>query len=304
MATEFGISRRNLAKLVGAGILGGLVGNVPDRKKSHSLWYNGSMSDLGVEVSKVGGVEIVSAGKEGPNIIFLHNAGQVPEGMTEHIGNLAEAGQVQVVAPNIFDIIRSLQLKGNANPSFADIAYEIFHLDILNKKEKTGIVSSSFGGSVAWEYTLQHPQEVEWNVAGSPTGWPLKRSLVEWMGAFVREFLLPPRVPIPEDLRKRDPGSGLMVKRSIADLRSVLHGLKITMAVDQREQMQDINQPVDLLWGRDDRYIPSWTGEKMLGLFPNARLTIVSEYNHLWMAVEPEKLTGPAIQRIQASTAR
>ncbi len=253
----------------------------------------------GVEVAKINGIQVLKSGDKGPNIIFLHNAGQVPLGMTEHIRNLAEAGQV--VAPNIFDLIRSLQLRGNENPSFADIANEISRLDILDKKEKTGLVSSSFGGSVAWEYTLQHPQEVEWNVAGSPTGWPLKRSLVEWMVAFVREFILPPRVPIPEDLRKRDPGSGLMVKRFREDPESVVQGLKITMAADQREQMKNITQPVDLLWGRTDNYIPVWTGEKMLELMPNSRLLIVSEYNHLWIAVEPEKLTTPATDRIKAA---
>lgn len=259
------------------------------------------MNTSQVEVAEIDKIQVLKAGKKGPNIIFLHNAGQVPLGMTEHILNLSEVGQV--IAPNIFDLIRSLQLRGNGNPTFADIANEIFRLGLLDKKHKTGLVTNSFGSSVGWEYNAQHPQEVEWNVAGSPTGWPLKRSLIEWMAAFVREFKLPPNPKIPENLRKRDPGSGLMVKRFREDPKSVVHGLKLAMNADEREAMKSIKTPVDLFWGRADKYIPPWTKEMVLEVFPiNGRLEIVSEYNHLWFAVEPEKLTNPAVVRAKATS--
>lgn len=101
----------------------------------------------GIKALEVNGVQVLKSGKEGPNIIFLHNAGQVPLGMTEHILNLSEAGQV--TAPNIFDLIRALQLRGNKQPSFADIANEISRLDLLDKRERIGLVTSSFGASVA-----------------------------------------------------------------------------------------------------------------------------------------------------------
>lgn len=142
-------------------------------------------------------------------------------------------------------------------------------------------------------------------MAGSPTGWPLKRSLVEWMAAFVREFILPANPSIPKHLKNRDPGSGMMQKRAIEHLESVWHGLKLTMEADQRETMRTIKSPVDLLWGRADRYVPPWTNEMVADVFPtNGRLTIVSEYNHLWLAVEPEKLTTPAVERAKATPGR
>lgn len=251
---------------------------------------------MGIKEINVEGVQVLKSGDQGPNIIFLHNAGQVPLGMTEHILNLSEAGQV--IAPNIFDLIRVLQLRGNKNPGFADIANEISRLDLLDRRKKTGLVSTSFGASVAWEYTAQHPNDVEWNVAGSPTGWPLKRSLVGWMAAFTREFLLPSNPRIPSHLKKRDPGSGLMQKRAREDFASVWQGLKLTMDADQRAVMRTIKTPADLLWGKTDHYIPPWTQQMVKDVFPtNGRLIIASEYNHLWLAVEPEKLTEPAIQR-------
>ncbi len=252
----------------------------------------------GVESTQVNGVEVLRSGKEGPNILFLHNGGQVPIGMTEHIKNLSEVGQV--IAPNIFDLVRSLQLRGNGQPSFADIANEISRLDVIDKKQKTGIVSSSMGGSVAWEYTLQNTDSVEWNVAGSPTGWPLKRSLVGWMAAFVREFVLPPNPKIPQHLKDRDPGSGRMEKRAKEDLGSAWHTLMLTTKANQIEQLKAIQTPVDLLWGESDQYVPLWSGREMAKMISNSRLDIVSPYNHLWMAVEPEQLTNPAIARARA----
>lgn len=256
----------------------------------------------GIEELRINGIQVLVSGKEGgPNLLFFHNAGQVPEGMTEHILNLAPHGRV--IAPNSFDAIRYLQLNGNPNPSFADVANVISNLGVIDKKQKTGVVSSSFGSSFAWEYSVQNPEEVAWNVAGSPTGWPLKRSLIGWMGAFAREFIAPPEVPIPDKLKKRDPGLKFWGKRLLQHPSSLWHGLKLTMNADQKETMEKINTPVDLLWGRTDKYIPPWSTDMVADAFPtNARvnLTYVSPYNHLWMAVQPEQLTDPAVNRARA----
>lgn len=290
-----GVTRRRL--LEGAGVAAVAIAthrSKPEGEKPVTL-------PAGIKALDINGIQVLQSGTEGPNIIFLHNAGQVPLGMTEHICNLAEVGQV--VAPNIFDLIRSLQLRGNPNPGFADIANEISRLDILDRKQKTGIVSSSMGASVAWEYSAQHPKDVVWNVAGSPTGWPLNRSMGEWMVAFVREFVLPPKVPIPKDLQTKNPGLKFWGKRVVQDPGSVWHGLKLTMKADEREAMKTINTPVELLWGETDEYIPYWSGAKMKAdIFPtNGRLDVVSKFNHIWPAVEPGKLTNPAVVRARVT---
>lgn len=259
------------------------------------------MPESGVEVASIKGIEIVKAGQEGPNIIFIHPAGQPPLGMEEPIRMLAEAGIV--FAPNIFDLIASLQRRGNKNPGFADVVNEFTRLDLLNKREKTGIVGASIGGSFAWEYTVQKPQEVEFITVGSPTGWPFKRSLMGWMAEFMKEFIWEAYTQIPGELRKKDAGPGLFIKQARKDLGSVLHGLKLAMTADDREQMADIKQPVDLLWGARDNYVPVWTGHKMAQLMVNSRLAVVSEYNHLWVNLEPAKLVNPAIQRARGLTA-
>lgn len=259
------------------------------------------MSESRVEVASIEGIEIVKAGKEGLNILFLHPAGQPPLGMKESIQLLTEAGQV--FAPNIFDLIASLQRRGNKNPSFADVVNEFTRLDLLNKGERTGLVAASFGGSFAWEYAVQHPDEVDWIIAGSPTGIPLHRALYRWIAEFIKEFVIEKYTHIPGNLRKNDAGSGLFNKQLFKSPSSVLQGLSLAMTDNAREKFPDIKQPTELLWGEKDNYIPRRIGLIMADLLPNASFRIASPYNHLWLAVEPEKLTNPAIQRARSMRA-
>lgn len=244
-------------------------------------------------------VQFLRAGTEGPNILFLHPAGQPPLGMTEVIKQLAEVGQV--IAPNMFDLISSLRQRGVKNPTFADIVNEFSSFNLINKRERTGIVAASMGGSFAWEYATRNKQEVDWIVGASVTGWPFKRALTEWAFEFAKEFIWEAKTQVPKELQKKDAGPGLFLRQFRKSPLGILHGLSITMNDDSRQQMADIQQPVDLLWGRKDNYVPLWTGEKMAELMVNSRLEVVSEYNHLWVNLEPNKLTSPAIQRVKGS---
>lgn len=248
------------------------------------------MSNLGVEVSKFSGVEIVSAGKEGPNVIFLHPAGQPPLGMREHIEQLALGGRV--FAPNIFDLIAVLQRRGIKNPSFADIVNEFRGLYILDKRQGTGLVAASFGGSFAWRYAAENPKEVDWVIAGSPTGWPLRRSLGGWMIEFIK--MMNNFSQAPAELKKRDAEPGLFIKQTINNPRAVFWGLIMAAKANDREILGSVAAPVELLWGRQDSYIPVESGDRMQMALRRASFNIVSEYGHLWFNLEPEKLTAPA----------
>lgn len=255
------------------------------------------MSEAQLEVSKINGVGVVRMGHEGPNILFLHPAGQLPLGMKEHLQQLAEVGQVY--APNIYDLIASSMSRGNKRPTFSDVVNEFTKLNLVNTKGRLGIVAASIGGSFAWEYVTQNPKEVDWIVAGSPTGWPLRRGLLGWIGIFAQEMILEAHKQGSPKQRQKDPGTKLFLGQLKKHPPSVIHGLRLAMNADAREQMPNIQLPVDLLWGRKDKFIPIWSGQKMTALMPNARLEIVSEYNHLWYGLQPEKLTGPALERVR-----
>ena len=251
-----------------------------------------------IEVGEINGIQVVKAGKEGPNILLLHPAGQPPLEMGEHLQQLSEAGQVY--APNIYDLIASLRRRGNKNPSFADVVNEFSKLDLINKHAKTGLVAASFGGSFAWEYAFQNPKEVDFITAGSPTGIPLHRSLFWWVSEFLKEYVWEHTTQVPRDLRKKDPGPKSFIRQMLRNFPAVMHGLKLAMVDDAREKLSNIQQPVDLLWGRKDNYIPLHTGVDMQNLLPNARLEVVSEYNHNWFMYEPAKLTSPTVQKATA----
>ena len=245
-----------------------------------------------LEATEVNHIQVVRAGQVGPNILFLHDSGQPPRGMRRQIGQLAEAGKV--IAPNLFDMASVLRSKGIV-PSFEDMVYELDQLDLVDRRFKTGIVAVSVGAGFAWEYAAQKPQEVDWITTGSPLGYPLHRSLFGWLAEFIR--VSKQTSTIPEEIRKRDEGIVLLKRQIKKDPRSVWEIWKMAMNMDSREQMRNIQSPVDLLWGRHDHLTPFWSGQKMQGLLPHARLDEVSDYYHFWYQFEPEKLTGPAIQQ-------
>lgn len=292
------ITRR---RAVGAGIIA--AAGVAGVTATKTLTYQNPefMIPPGVENLAVEGIQVVKAGKEGPNIVFLHNSAQVPLGMAEHIDILSKVGQV--FAPNLFDLYRSLYIGGNKNPSFADLVNEFSRLGILKVGEKAGFVSSSLGSSFTWEYAGQHLQDVSWVVAGSPTGWPLNRSRTEWIWAFTREFLLPAKKLMPEEVKRKDPGLGMFFKRFRQHPQSVVGLSRITKDIDQKQQMSQITQPVDLLVGETDQYIPRWAVEEMKKLMINSRIITASEYNHTWM-IQAKELTDPAVERVRASTGK
>lgn len=248
-----------------------------------------------IELSEVSGVQIVKAGTEGPNILFLHDSGQPPAGMKRHLRQLAEAGKV--IAPNLFDLASNLRHKGIA-PSLEDIVYELDQLDLIDRQQRTGIVAVSVGAGFAWEYAAQKPKKVDWIITGSPLGYPLHRSLFSWLVEFIR--VSRQTSTIPEELNT-DEGLVELKRNFKKDPRAVLDIWKMAINMDCQEQLKTIKSPVDLLWGENDNFTPIWSGEKMSTLLPQARLEVVSKYYHYWYQFEPRKLINPAIQQAKTT---
>lgn len=258
------------------------------------VWLLFNMNQI--EIHRINGIQVVCAGQEGPNIIFLHPAGQPPLGMREHIAQLAPYGRV--VAPNLYDLVAACIRNGIKKPTFDDLSHEFSRLEITSQDARTGLVAASFGGSFAWRYAAEHHQEIDWVVAGSPTGWPLRRSL-GWMIEFIR--MMHNFSQAPAELRKRDAGSGLFIKQAIVTPRAVFQGLVMAANANDKEVLGAVAAPVELLWGRKDTFIPAEGGRRMQLLLRSASFKEVSEYGHLWFCLEPEKLTTPAIAHLGLS---
>ncbi len=58
----------------------------------------------------------------------------------------------------------------------------------------------------------------------------------------------------------------------------------------------DIEQPVLILWGREDRVTPLEWGERLYGRLPNARLEVVPRCGHLPMIEVPLATTGALVR--------
>lgn len=250
-----------------------------------------------IEIHRINGIQIVCAGQEGPNVIFLHPAGQPPLGMREHIEQLAPYGRV--IAPNIYDLVASCVQKGIKKPTFDDLGHEFSRLEIFSQNARTGLVAASFGGSFAWRYAAEHRQEVDWVVAGSPTGWPLRRSLEGWFIEFIK--MMGNFYQAPAELKMRDAGPRFFIKQTIKNRGAVYRGLVMAAQANDTEVLGAVGAPVELLWGRKDTFIPAEGGHRMQLLLQCASFKEVSEYGHLWFCLEPEKLTAPAIAHLGLS---
>lgn len=60
--------------------------------------------------------------------------------------------------------------------------------------------------------------------------------------------------------------------------------------------LSEVDAPVLLVWGEDDRLIPIKHGRRAAGLFPDATLVVYPDTGHLVMEERPERLTGRLLQ--------
>jgi pimeloyl-ACP methyl ester carboxylesterase len=50
-----------------------------------------------------------------------------------------------------------------------------------------------------------------------------------------------------------------------------------------------ISQPVLILWGADDRWLPASHGERLRGLVPNSKMIVIEKAGHLVLEERPEE---------------
>lgn len=259
----------------------------------------GYMNNAKIEQAEIQGVQVAKAGTEGPVIVYLHHAGQPPLGNANHILPLSQEGQV--FAPNMYDLLAKSRRKGVKNPSFADMAYEFNNLDLLPQRARRHLVAVSWGGSFAWQDAADHNQQIASITAASPTGWPIKRPLLGWVGMLVIDTLQKVFM-VPKGLKKGDAGLDLFKKQiTRSGLGTVWYGLTIIRQADASDLLPQIEAPVELLWSKGDHYVPVSGGENMIRALPNARLNVVSKLNHGWFFFEPAKFINSAIANIKAN---
>jgi pimeloyl-ACP methyl ester carboxylesterase len=68
------------------------------------------------------------------------------------------------------------------------------------------------------------------------------------------------------------------------------------------QELREINQPVLMIWGKEDKVIPVKTGYRLKHDLPNAELIVYEKCGHLMMEEKPKEITTEIIRFIENSS--
>jgi pimeloyl-ACP methyl ester carboxylesterase len=238
-------------------------------------------------------------GDKGSPVILIHGLGASADIWMYNVEALAK--QHRVFAPDLPGFGRSDQ----PGPSFSPFDYTSF-LDAFMKAlriEKGSLVGQSLGGGIALHAALRFPQKVEKLVLVDSAGlgkeviWTLKLMSLPLAGEILSRpsrtglrlfFKLAVR---DQGLISKDflelyyqffsrPGFQeffLRILRRVVDLR----GAREEILNPIRNHLQDIAQPVLIVWGEKDRVLPLKHGYLGREKLPHARLQIMEGCGHI-----------------------
>lgn len=240
----------------------------------------------------VGGLQtrVLKAGDHGPVIVFVHGTGGRADRWSRNLDAVAASGR-QAYA---FDLPGHGFASKGAGVACSVPAYRAFlgrFLDVIEAPRAT-LVGTSLGGHVVASYATQNPQRID-GIA-----------LVGSMGL----------VPIGDDARTRiQAGANNQTREGVAmKLQRVIHdpslvtlemqeeewrinnspgsresfaalGSYIAADLDKEvvgESLVDAPFPVLLVWGDQDKTVPTDVGRKVRDLVPRSRLALLSGAAH------------------------
>jgi pimeloyl-ACP methyl ester carboxylesterase len=249
-------------------------------------------------------------------VIFVHGLG----------GNLTHW---QFVAPALAGTHRVLGLDlpgfGESLRPEAPYRYDRMAEAVLSLMDRRGVagatvVGHSFGGAVATQLALDHPDRVRGIVLVNPAGYhrfPL------WMRAG-SHVALHPAVLVPslflsvywilENVCRADRPEVHAFRRSATKLRGgykflddlayAAHSLRPDLVGRHfLDRLGDLRLPVHLVWGGDDRLLPASDGREAASRMPDARVTVLPGVGHMPIFEAPEAVLD-AIMDVESRAER
>lgn len=257
-------------------------------------WYEATRNHTRVIELNNRKVQLMEGG-EGTPLIYLHSAYGENLWLPFH-QKLAE--KFQVIAP--------------AHPGFASSeGFEeidsmedmIFHyVDLLDRLgfEKVNLAGVSLGAWIAAEFATRYPNRVSKLALGCPAGLWLAEHPMTDMFALMRR---------PEKLRQvlfHDPDSALanlLVPAEPAE-EQLVEAFKAMTATARlawnppghnpklAARLRRVKSPALIVWGDDDRLIPTAYAEEWARLLPNARVELIKDCGHMIMFEGESEFVG------------
>jgi 2-hydroxymuconate-semialdehyde hydrolase len=169
---------------------------------------------------------------------------------------------------------------------------------------KASVLGHSLGGAVAMHLALEYPERVERlilvsSASDSETRRGLRssrlvRPLLPVVAAFtvqnqrfrrmsLRSACYDPAFVTPEMIE------GYMAPTRVRGHLRALGSLMVDRRKDLPLDPSAISQPVLIIWGAADRWLPAAHGERLRALIPNSRMTVVENAGHLVLEEQPEE---------------
>ena len=265
--------------------------------------YTGQQLAIDGTFIKVGGVNthLIRKGNGKP-LILIHGIFSSSFVWRKNIDELAKH----------FDVI-ALDLKGYgysdkpADGRYGRGDFRQVVLDFMDaiKVNKAVLVGHSWGGGIAMDLALHHPDRVEKLILLDSTGYPPESSFVEWLlrvpsvgrlilaacdkGTFAR--ILKKGVFFDPDLATEEEVEGWMRPYYVRGATQAALELR-NYHFDMAEEIRNISQPTLIIWGKEDKALPAEMAERFRQDIKNSVLQIIPNCGHNPQEEKPEEVNG------------
>lgn len=230
-----------------------------------------------------------NAGHGDRAIVFLHGVGTDADSWAPQLEHFAAAG-FRAIAWNLPGYGGSAALPVPSFEAMADALGDL--LDELNI-DRVDLVGHSFGGMVAQEFAVRHPQRLR-TLTLSGTSPAFGRPDGEWQQKFVRERLAPieagkSMADLADGMVRSLAGPGpdesgmAIARRSIGQVpaETFAAGIRLLVTFDRRAALPHIAVPTLVLAGEHDSNAPLPMMEKMASRIPGAWFVKIPGAGHL-----------------------
>ena len=225
---------------------------------------------------------------EGAPLILLHGLMGGVDNFGSMVDIVASAG-FKVLAPDL-KLFEVPLLK-------TSIKYlsEYLHDFMKHKKlEKAVLVGNSLGGHIALVFSKKYPEKVDGLILTGSSGLYEKamgdtfprRGDYDYIKVKTEEVFYNPKTATKELVDKVFD----IVNKSDSVIR-LLAFAKSAIRHNMSQDLPNMNMPICLVWGKQDKVTPSHVAEEFQSLFPNSKLFWIDKCGHSPMWEHPEKFS-------------
>jgi pimeloyl-ACP methyl ester carboxylesterase len=220
----------------------------------------------------------------GPVLFLLHGLFGALSNFKEVIDHFKTRCRVVIPLLPLFDLeVKDSTIEG----LLAHVNEFIEHKQLT----KLNLLGNSLGGHIALLYALEHNENIETLTLTGSSGlyesaigdsYP-KKGDYEFVKAKTEYTFYDPKVATKELI---DEVFEIVNNREKA-IR-ILYIARSAIRHNLKDELANIKQPVNLIWGKDDRITPLFAGEEFQRLLPNAELHVIDQCGHAAMMEKPE----------------